>query len=581
MQRQEVIQQKLEYWYSASIRALAAEPRALIRGHQLYVKGEPRQLKSPYLQLSLGHQSSNNQNSHTLRGLADGIALRIRHSDHQLHQQLMPTLPVEQLVFELLEQLRVESLAPAGLPGIRSNLRKRFVYWAEQAASSTLTENSIGLLIYSVLVICWSRLLNQSVPEQIEAEIEATRMGLAKTIGHHLYAFKSLTHDQSAFAEHALGIASEISTMADDIRHDSDKRSSDGLEQTLSMLLNASELNKQWLSDEATDWQIANTLPASEDIRFEAEQFEYKIFTTGYDKTVEAKKIIRPAQLKKLRTQLDKKIRRSSINSHRVARYLKSLIASPKSQGWSFGAEQGYVDSARLARLISSPNERRLFRQEAQLPTSNGLISIVVDNSGSMTRHSEVIAELVDTLLKIIDMAGIQSEVLGFTTGEWNGGKAHKDWVTAGKPANPGRLNSLCHIVYKSADTPWRRARPAIAGLLKTDLYKEGIDGEALQWALQRMETRTENKKTILVLSDGSPMDSATHAKNPEHYLDNHLLHVTQKIESRPDLHLCAIGVGLDLSAYYQHHLAITTDKPLSTQDYHQFISLIAGATLS
>ena len=576
MLRQEVIQQKLEFWYSASIRALAAEPSALFRGHQLYVKGEPRQLQSPYLQLSL-----DSHEAQKMRGLADGIALRIRHSDHRLHQQLMPTQAIEQLVFELLEQLRVESLAPAELPGIKGNLRRRFVYWAEQAATSKLTENNIGLLIYSLLVICWSRLLNQPVPEQVEVEIESTRMGLAKTIGPHLYAFKSVTHDQAAFAEHALAIAIEISAMAGDIKQADGSDSEEMLEQTLSKLLNSSTLNKQWLSGDSPDWQTANALTPSADISFDRKQFEYNIFSTAYDKVIDAKNIIRAAQLKKLRAQLDKTIRRSNINTHRVARYLKSLIAAQKTQGWSFGEEQGYLDSARLARLITSPNERRLFRQEAQAPSSNCVISIVIDNSGSMTLHSEMIAALVDTLVKIFDIADIKSEVLGFTTGEWNGGKVHKEWLAAGKPSNPGRLNSLCHIVYKSAETPWRRARPAIAGLLKTDLFKEGVDGEALQWAMQRVATRAESRKDILVLSDGSPMDSATHAKNQEHYLDNHLLQVTQEIENRPDIHLCAIGFGLDLSAYYQHNLAINVDNPLSNQDYHRFVDLLTSGIVN
>jgi cobaltochelatase CobT len=570
-ERDEVLQQKLENWCATSVRALAGEASVHFRGHQLVINNTPFRLQAPYLQLDFStHQPSK------LRGVADSIALRLLHSHLDQHQARMPENIVEKIVFEQLEQLRCESLSPETLPGMRSNLRTRFLFWANQAASSPLTENSIGLLLYTITVVCWSRLQAQAIPEQIEELIEATRWGFTEKIKHHLYRFNKCLHDQAEFAIHALAIANEVLNMVESSQPEKSDEAS--LVNTVRQLAKSSSISIQWLDLDSTSVEQNRGVSRVEDINRIEVGSDYKIYTKAYDKVVTIGKSIRAAELAKLRTQLDKRLRKQSVNTHRVARYLKQLISSPNRAGWQFGLEEGYLDSARLASLITSPNDRRLFKKEQIKAASDCVVSIVVDNSGSMNHHNDVVAAMVDTLAKALELADIKTEILGFTTTEWNGGRVLKDWVKAGKPDNPGRLTSTCHNIYKAAETPWRRSRPAIAAMLKTDLFREGVDGEALEWAVERIETRPEKKKIVIMVSDGSPMDTATHSANSDRYLDQHLTYVANRVQQRPDIKLCALGVGLDLSAYYRQSMAISLSDELATQDFMLIADLLSRA---
>ncbi|MEM7359525.1 MAG: hypothetical protein AAF431_10540 [Pseudomonadota bacterium] len=567
MERQEVLRQKLEHRCATSARALAGQPALHYRDHQICLGAQPLWLQSPHLQLDLSTCDASE-----LRGVADSIALRLHFSDQQLHQHLAPQQALQRLVVDLLEQLRCESLAPRQFPAIKANLRRRFIYWANQAAHSRLTENNIGLLIYTVAIMCWSRLLAQAIPEQIEEVIEATRWGLAKPVSALLRDLKNYRTDQRKFNQYAHQLAEVVASMVGNNLEGEDSE----VRTSLRLLVKNGESSHSWLLLDPTQSLSGGmddiTLlpnPASESA------FSYRVYNRAYDQEVSATKTIRAAQLKKFRHQLDKRIGLQTVNKHRVARQLGELLANPALSGWSFGEEEGYLDSARLARLITSPQERRLFRREDHRPASDCLVSILVDNSGSMTHHNEFLAALVDTLAHILELAGITTEVLGFTTGEWSGGRLMKEWQAAGKPDHPGRLNSLRHTVYKAASTPWRRARSAIAGMLKSDLFREGVDGEALLWALHRLKQRPEQKKILLMISDGSPMDTATALANSPEYLDQHLVQVARSIENSSDIALAALGVGLDLSTYYQSNFAISLSEQLDTADYMNIAKLL------
>ncbi len=572
MERHEVLQQKLEHWCAASVRALAGEPSAHFRGHHLVIKNQPFILQAPYLQLDFSTQENSK-----LRGVADSIALRLLHSELEQHQARMPESIVEKIVYEQLEQLRCEALSPKSLPGIRSNLRTRFLFWAHQAAASSLVENSIGLLLYTVNIVCWSRIHAQAIPEQIEELIEATRWGFNDVLKHHLYQLNKYRDQQTEFAVHALAIAKQISTMIESSQSGKDEQ--DGLASTVRELAKSKNINIQWLDIDSSSLEQNYGVSRPDEIINAEVNNNYKIYNAAHDKVIKIGKQIRAAELAKLRAKLDKRIRKQSVNAHRVARYLKQLISSPDRAGWEFGLEEGHLDASKLATLVTSPNERRLFKREQIRAASDCVVSIVVDNSGSMNHHNDVVAAMVDTLARALELAEIKTEVLGFTTTEWNGGRVLKEWNKAGKPDNPGRLTSICHNIYKAAETPWRRSRPAIAAMLKTDLFREGVDGEALQWAVKRIETRPEKNKIIIMVSDGSPMDTATHAANSDRYLDQHLSFVTNSVEQRPDIGLCALGVGLDLSAYYRESMSISLNHELSTHDFMAIADLLSRAT--
>ncbi|MBS0317811.1 MAG: cobalt chelatase, partial [Proteobacteria bacterium] len=286
---------------------------------------------------------------------------------------------------------------------------------------------------------------------------------------------------------------------------------------------------------------------------------------------------VRAALLAEYRERLDARIAAQGINLGRLARQLKALLATPQSDGWDGAQEDGRIDGRRIAQLIASPTERRLFRAERIEPVADCLVSFLIDCSGSMKGQIEPVAMLVDVFARALEIAGVPCEVLGFTTGAWNGGRAQRDWLRAGRPRHPGRLNEVCHMVFKAADTPWRRARRGIAALLKADLFREGIDGEAIDWAVSRMEGRGERRRILLSVSDGSPMDAATHLANDEHYLDHHLRQVVQRREAGSGVEILGVGIGLDLSPYYSRSQVLDLAGSSGNQLCRELIELIAG----
>jgi cobaltochelatase CobT len=252
------------------------------------------------------------------------------------------------------------------------------------------------------------------------------------------------------------------------------------------------------------------------------------------------------------------------------------LLGVPTRDDWDGGQEEGAIDGRRLAQLVASPAERRLFRTERIEPIADSVVAFLVDCSGSMKEHAESVAMLVDVFARALERAGVASEALGFTTGAWNGGRARRDWQRAGRPSHPGRLNETLQIVFKDGDTTWRRARPAIASLLKTDLYREGVDGEAVEWACSRLRVRSEARRVLIVVSDGSPMDGATALANDPHYLDHHLQDVVERQTRDGGVEIVGIGVGLDLSPYYRRSHVLDLSSAIGDRAFREVIETLA-----
>jgi len=570
---EQALQHKLERWCLASMRALAHQPALDYRGHQLLLDKRPLGLRAPYLHLNFSTRKTNE-----LRGVADSVALRLTHSDLAWHRQNTPDEPIAALIFDIAEQLRCESLIPPSLPGLRSNIRQRFLFWANHGAASQLVDNDIGLLLFTINVVCWSRLHGQAIPESLEELIEGTRWGFSNDVKHHLYQLKKHLHNQQDFAQHAIGLGIAASEMIQDQHGEQNKSSS-----SLKVLEATKNLSMDWLSENEQALQnhygeAHYGVLTGDDLSSYDARNTYTVFTKQYDIEVNIIDAIRPAQLSKLRTRLDAIQEQQAVNVHRLARHIEQRFSTPKLAGWSFGHDTGYLDAARLSRLLSRPSEQRLFKQEDTKPSATGTVTILIDNSGSMTRVQEPIVALVDTLVKALELVNFKTEVLGFTTVDWTGGKALQDWQRAGQPKNPGRLNGVRHTVYKAANQPWRRARPAIAGLLRSDLFREGVDGEAIEWAASRLRRRSQENKILMVISDGSPMETATHKYNNKDYLDQHLRAVARQLEDTPVIKLCALGVGLDLSSYYQRSAFVNLENRLTTKDMIAVANLLTDA---
>ncbi|QNK68587.1 cobaltochelatase CobT-related protein [Variovorax sp. PAMC26660] len=548
------------------VRAFSGERDLHFRGRRLHRGRTALPWFAPHL-----HPSPETDDFASFRGVADGLALRLTDSDAALHERLRPEEPVERMVFEMLEQFRVEALVPEVMAGMRHNLRHRHEQWSLAFHHSGLTDTARGLLLYAVAQICRARVNGQQVVEETEDMLEATRFALAPLIGHALAGLRKDRADQAAYAVHARAIARTIATMlheagdegSDTARdaHVDDKRSVFSLVADMDQ-----EIIERFTTAESGRSAVLDDAGGA-----------YRVFTTAYDREHDAATLARKEVLADLREKLDRRIAAQGVNIARLARELRALLAEPTRDGWDGGQEEGLIDGRRLAQLVASPTERRLFRTERMEPVADSVVTFLIDCSGSMKEHAESVAMMVDVFARALEQAGVTSEVLGFTTGAWNGGRAQREWVRAGRSAHPGRLNERSHLVFKAAATPWRRARPAMAALLKADLFREGIDGEAVDWACTRLRQRTEERKLLLVISDGSPMDSATHLANDAHYLDHHLRDVVARQEQRGDIAISGIGVGLDLSPYYSRSHVLDLATSAGNTIFREVIELMAG----
>ncbi|WP_043461263.1 cobaltochelatase CobT-related protein [Azohydromonas australica] len=532
----------------AALRALSAR-RVESRAGRLLERGRVLRVEAPHLRLQP------EEGLHAQRGCCDATALRLRHGDLGRHEGDAPAEAVERLVFDLLEQLRCESRLPASLPGLAANVHARFAAWSRAALAQGLAESAAGLLLYTLAQLCWSRFNRRPLAEESEGLIEATRAGITPAIGGWLLQMQRSLDDQAAFALPALALARWTGAQLEADRAaptGSHPEAQARAQAALSALLPPTE------SEAALPAPAAGHSPL-----LDGAGAAYRVFTTAYDRELQAATLVRPALLRDWREQMDQRMARLGLNPGRLAQRLRHGLALPAAPDWDFGLEAGRVDGRRLAQLVSSPAQRRVFRLESPRPRVDAAVSLLIDCSGSMRRHVEAVALLADLLLRCLEQAGASTELLGYTTGAWNGGRARADWLAAGRPPHPGRLNERCHLVFKDAAQSWRRSRLAVAALLKGDLFREGVDGEAVAWAAQRLRARPEGRRILVVVSDGCPMDSATQQANDARYLDHHLQQVVAQQE-RAGIALVGVGVGLDLGAWYRHSVAADLGEGLN-----------------
>ena len=509
----------------------------------------------------------------SFRGAADGIALRLRFSDAPLHRQLRPERAMARRVFDVLEQYRAESLVPAQWPGVRSNISARFKAWSHAFVTARLHESAQGMLLLTVAQIGRARVTAEPVDETLEDMLEATRFGLVPHIGHALAALRRSRHDQAPYAQHALAIAQVVADLADGASQaagQADKAAPDDKDEEDAWL-------QIWVDFEAGEESgFASALDAR-DAQPDAVH-SYRVFSTRYDREVHTTDLVRAAQLQELRSQLDESVRTSGVSAARLARRLQALLALPQIDGWESAQDSGYIDGSRLAQLVAKPDEHRVFRLPQRTPRADVALTLLLDCSGSMKQHMDKLAPLVDVLTRALDMAGVASEVLGYTTNTWNGGRVMRDWRRAGKPAQPGRLNELCHMVFKDSGQPWRRSKPGLAALLKADMFRECVDGEALRWAAERLRAQDAQRRILVVFSDGSPMDGATVLANDAHYLDRDLQHSARQLEREGVINLCAVGLGLDLSAYFARSAVLDLQNQTVSHAMGDVLGLLARA---
>jgi len=291
---------------------------------------------------------------------------------------------------------------------------------------------------------------------------------------------------------------------------------------------------------------------------------DYKAYTTKFDEEIHAEDLCDPDELQRLRDYLDKQLQNLSSVVARLANRLQRRLMAKQNRSWEFDLEEGILDTARLPRIVIDSQQPLSFKQEKDTQFRDTVVTLLIDNSGSMRgRPITVAATCADILARTLERCGVKVEILGFTTRAWKGGQAREAWLQAGKPANPGRLNDLRHLIYKSADAPWRRARKNLGLMMREGLLKENIDGEALDWAHQRLLGRSEQRRILMTISDGAPVDDSTLSVNAGNYLERHLRHIIEEIETRSPVELIAIGIGHDVTRYYRRAVTIVDAEEL------------------
>ncbi|TQC49908.1 cobalt chelatase [Rhodococcus sp. WS4] len=556
-------QQQVHELCAAAIRALAGQGELHFRGPVLHRGHRRVPMPAPHL-----HPTFARDDVTSFRGASDGMALRLLHTDPALHRSLCPEDTPGRLIFETLEQFRVESLADGAMGGVRANLAHRFAQWSQDFVASGLTETVHGMLLFTVTQMCRAWITAEPIPESTQDLIESTRFALASVLGDHLPPLRRTRLSQHDFGIHALAVADVIGRRLESAADPDDSDNAGRDEQTASFSL---------IFDFEPDEHEAFATAASGHSRALGDGGDgYRVFTRAYDETRDVASLVRPELLRDYRRRLDLTIDGRHINVRKLGRQLKTLLSEPVRDGWEGGREEGYIDGRRLAQLVTSPAELRLFAAERTEPRTDATVTFLIDCSGSMKEFSEPVAVLVDVFARALELADARCEILGFTTAAWNGGRARKDWLRSGRPGNPGRLNEVRQLVFKDAETTWRRARPAIAGLLKNDLFKEGVDGEAVDWACTRMRDRAPGRRLLFVISDGSPLDGATALANDEFYLDHHLQTVVERHEDERAVEVCGLGVGLDLSPYYDRCRTLDLAHGTNSDVIADVLSMIA-----
>lgn len=547
---------------SAALRAVGQQPGAEIRGTRLEVDDRVHGVAVPYLWLDLDDVPMARR-----RGVIDGHAVRLRYSDRSLHLELSPDDSLERLIFEIAEQFRCEAIIPEELRGVRSNISVAFDAWDLGARGSGISDTGVGLLVYTVTHMLRARLLKKPADEAVDDIIETPRGNLARLVGHALAELPALVDDQAAYAVPALEIARLVGEMANDAGEDGDASESDRERHRLLIPVDWDAVN-----EEKAEAEGADALPAPDS--------DYRVFTAQFDIELRGDQLYRDFALRTLRADLDEHAKAQTVSVTRLAQRMGRLFEATRFDGWTIAEEDGDLDPTRLARVIIDPADEQIHRLPRPQPTTNALVTFLLDTTGSMkVQRYETMAVLVDTLVRALDMAGVATEVLGFTTSTWAGGESAKAWKAAGEPANPGRLCDLQHIVYKSADQSWRHARFSLAAMLRVDHYREGVDGEALEWAHRRSlswnpvgdgadDTGAGPRRAIVAISDGAPMETSTSATNRDGLLHEHLRHTADSIMRSSPVELGAIGVDLDVSPFYVNAVDVDLTGTLTISSY-------------
>jgi cobaltochelatase CobT len=575
-------------------RSTAAALRALAEREDVTVSyaADPPGISGTRARLPLPARDLEPEAAAQIRGAADSIALRLRHHDPAVHAKRQPSAEDARLVFEAVEQARVEALGSRSMAGVAGNLAANLQERYRRQGFDRLGDGNERALPEVVRMLVREAITGAAPPPAARRVVDQWRPKLLGKLALDFDRLARLIDDQDAYAKATRQLIRDLAldpgeneTESGDGEEDSGDpdpeepgESDQPTQQSAAEAMRGepestpSDGDSEETEDSAPAEASGEMMPGGEDGDSEesgrpgqlrrdppaGRQEGYKSFTRAYDEMVDAVELCDPDELTRLRHMLDQQLSPLQGMISKLANRLQRRLMAKQQRSWSFDLDEGLLDSARLSRVVTDPGSPLSYKMEKETDFRDTAVTLLIDNSGSMRgRPIGVAAMTADILARTLERCNVKVEILGFTTRAWKGGQSRKRWIAAGKPPNPGRLNDLRHIVYKSADAPWRRARRSLGLMLREGILKENIDGEALLWAHARLIARPERRRILMVISDGAPVDDSTLSVNPGNYLEKHLRQAIEWIERASPVELTAIGIGHDVTRYYRRAVTL------------------------
>ncbi len=545
------------------------------------------------------------------RGTSDALALYHRYHNEKTHARYVPEGGIAQEIYEAMETARCEALGARDMPGTAGNIDAKIASETDRMGYRDVKDRSEAPLSDAAGFLIRSLATGRELPEGAQNVLNLWRDFLETQAGKTIENVSDQLEDQSQFAKFArqvitdLGYGDQLGNDPDNMDDEDEEQFQDdadeennpdstGEEDSQDEESDANPEQSQEEQQDAGQASVSLDDDASDDMSEETELPEgespveppapqpiseadpnYKVFAREYDEEVHAEELAEPVELERLRAYLDQQLEPLKGAVSRLANKLQRRLQAQQNRSWLFDLEEGILDAGRLARIVANPTTPLSFKMEQDTEFRDTVVTLLLDNSGSMRgRPISIAAICADVLARTLERCNVKVEILGFTTRAWKGGQSRERWLNEGRPQQPGRLNDLRHIIYKGADAPWRRSRPNLGLMMKEGLLKENIDGEALEWAHRRMTARAEQRKILMVISDGAPVDDSTLSVNPANYLEKHLRDVIDMVERRNAVELLAIGIGHDVTRYYERAVTITDVEQLAGAMTEQLAAL-------
>ncbi|MGC9954430.1 MAG: cobaltochelatase subunit CobT [Rhizomicrobium sp.] len=583
-----------------AVRALAGEPEL-----EVTYSAEPPQLHGQKARLPLPSRNLPPHEVAVVRGAGDAYALKLAYHEKKIHAQFRPHAPEAAALFEAAEQARVEAIGALAMKGVAENLAANLEAKCSARGLARARDMAEAPLADVLGLIVREKLTGSSPPDAARSAVDLWRDFVEKRAGRDLDKLAAALRDQKAFAKLTRTVLKDLDfgeegdkdseseeggedsesaseqeggeerdASGESASADADLEQAEGQSEETTAEMRAED------SDETSDALDPDegVKPWRPDLPFSnQDEWGYKVYTHEFDEVIEAAALCDAEELARLRNFLDQQLQAMQGVVTRLANKLQRLLQAQQNRNWEFDLEEGMLDAARLSRIVVDPVHPLSFKREKEMDFRDTVVTLLLDNSGSMRGRPIMVAAMcADILAHTLERCAVKVEILGFTTRAWKGGQSREKWIAEGKPPHPGRLNDLRHVVYKKADEPWRRARRNLGLMMREGLLKENIDGEALMWAHNRLIARSEQRKIMMVISDGAPVDDSTLSVNSGNYLERHFQKVIDDIENKSSVELTAIGIGHDVTRHYSRAVTIVDAEQLGGAMTDQLIGLFA-----